>query len=143
MKKIEQPLIKKVKNKISLDEMTYAFTKWKERTTTSPSGRHLGHYKALTVSDGEDKNEVMKAFSLEILSVYNVIINAALALGTPLHRCEQSIVLMIEKERNNHRINRLRVINIYEADYNLILKYFWPHKTTQFVEINNLLGENQ
>ena len=55
---------------------------------------------------------------------------------------EQSIVLMIEKEKNNHRINRLRVINIYEADYNLILKYFWPHKTTQFAERNNLLGEN-
>ena len=50
---------------------------------------------------------------------------------------------MIEKEKNNHRINRLRVINIYESDYNLILKYFWPHKTTQFVERNNLLGENQ
>ena len=77
MKKTEQPLIKKVKNKISLDEMTYAFTKWKERTTTSLSGRHLGRYKALTVSDGEDNNEVMKAFSLEILSAYNVIINAA------------------------------------------------------------------
>ena len=79
--------------------MTYAFTKWKERTTTSPSGRHLGHYKALSVSDGEDKNEVMKAFSLEILLAYNVIINTASALGTPLHRCEQSIVLMIKKEK--------------------------------------------
>ena len=79
--------------------MTYAFTKWKERTTTSPSGRHLGHYKALTVSDGEDNNEVMKALSFEMLSSYNVIINAALALGTPLQRWEQSIVLMIEKEK--------------------------------------------
>ena len=143
MKKTEKPLLNKVKNKISLDEMTYAFTKWKERTTTSPSGRHLGHYKALTVSDGEDNNEVMKAFSFEMLSSYNVIINAALALGTPLQRWERSIVLMIEKEKNCHRINRLRVINIYEADYNLILKYFWPHKTTQFAERNNLLGENQ
>ena len=68
MKKIEQPLIKKVKNKVSLDEMKYTFTKWKERTTTSPSGRHLGRYKALTVSDEEDKNEGLKAFSLEMLS---------------------------------------------------------------------------
>ena len=85
MKKSEQPLIKTFKNKISLDEMIYVFTKWKERTTTLPSGRHLDHYKALTVSDGEDKNEVMKAFSLEMLSVYNVIINSALALETPLH----------------------------------------------------------
>ena len=61
MKKTEQPLIKKVKNKVSLDEMKYTFTKWKER-------RHLGRYKALTVSDEEDKNEGLKAFSLEMLS---------------------------------------------------------------------------
>ena len=50
---------------------------------------------------------------------------------------------MIEKEKNNHHINRLRVIDIYEANYNLILKYFRPHKTTQFAERNNLLGDNQ
>ena len=49
---------------------------------------------------------------------------------------------MIEKEKK-HRINRLRVINIYETDYTLILKYSWPHKTTQLAERNNLLGENQ
>ena len=77
--------------------MTYAFTKWKEQTTTSLSERHLGHYKALTVYDGKDKNEELKAFSLEILSAYNVIIHAALVLGIPLHRWEQSIVLMIKK----------------------------------------------
>ena len=47
------------------------------------------------------------------------------------------------KGKKNHIRNRLRVINIYEADYNLILKYFWPHKTTQFAERNNLLGEHQ
>ena len=123
--------------------MTFTFTKWKDRTTTSPSGRHLYHYKTLIVSDGEDKNEELKAFSLEILSAYNIIINAALALGTFLHRWKQYIVLMIEKEKHNHRINRLRVINIYEANYNLILKYSRPHKTTQYAERNNLLGENQ
>ena len=66
--------------------MKYAFTKWKERTTTSPSGRHLDHYKTLIVSNGEDKNEELTAFSLEILLTYNVIINAALSLRTPLNR---------------------------------------------------------
>ena len=123
--------------------MKYAFIKCKERKTASSSGRHLSHYKALIVSDGEENNEEMKALSHEILSAYNVIINPALALGTPLDRWEQSILLMIEKEKNNHRINSLRVINIYPADYNLNFIYFWPHTTTQFEERNNLLSDNQ
>ena len=50
---------------------------------------------------------------------------------------------MIEKEKNNPRINRLRVINKYEADYNLILKFFWPHQTTHNAERHNMLGGNQ
>ena len=54
LKKIETPLIKKVKSKIILEEIKYAFTKGKE-TTTSSSGRNLGHYKALIVSDGKEK----------------------------------------------------------------------------------------
>ena len=45
--------------------MKYAFTKWKDRTRTSPSGRHLGHYKVLIVSNGEEDNEEIKAFSHE------------------------------------------------------------------------------
>ena len=66
----------------------------------------------------------MVSFSNEMLTTYNVTINSALVLGTPLQRWERSIVLMIEKKQNNHCINMLRVINIYEADYTLILKYF-------------------
>ncbi|KAI2505799.1 hypothetical protein MHU86_8661 [Fragilaria crotonensis] len=32
---------------INEDDVSYGFKKWKETTSTSPSGRHLGHYKAL------------------------------------------------------------------------------------------------
>ena len=34
------------------DKIIQAFKKWKESTTTSPSGLHLGHYKALIEPDG-------------------------------------------------------------------------------------------
>ena len=49
---------------------------------------------------------------------------------------------MIEKERNNIQIIRLRITNLYEGDYNFILKFFWPHKATQQSEQNKLLSEN-
>ena len=38
---------------------------------------------------------------------------------------------MIEKILAVPRINKLRVINIYEADHILMLKYFWPKQSTK------------
>ena len=103
--------------------MKYVFTKWKEIATTLTSGRHIGFYKALIVSDDE-KNEEMVSFSSEMLKTYNVITKLDLVLGKALQRREQSIVLMIEKEQNNHRINRLQMIKSYEANCNLSSRIF-------------------
>ena len=66
-----------------------------------------------------------------------------LATGLLLKRWNLSEVIMIQKEIDNPRINRNRVLNKYEADFNLILKFFWPRLTTNHLEICNLLGENQ
>ena len=41
-------------------EMKQGFSKWKEAISTSPSHRHLGHYKVLLVSDGRDNDEEIK-----------------------------------------------------------------------------------
>jgi hypothetical protein len=35
---------------MTLDDMCTRFTKWRETTTTSPSGKHLGIYKALVIA---------------------------------------------------------------------------------------------
>ena len=78
-----------------------------------------------------------------MLHIHNVIINSSLSLGAPLNRCSTSEVIMIPKELNNMQINRLRLINLYEADYNLALKFFWPHKAIKLVDKLGLLGEKQ
>ena len=49
---------------------------------------------------------------------------------------------MIEKERNNIQINSLRIINLYDADYNFILKFYWPHKANHQSKQDKLLSEN-
>ena len=46
---------------------------------------------------------------------------------------------MFEKEKVNSKINRLRIIDKYEADYNLILKIYWPKITNNIAEKNNTL----
>jgi hypothetical protein len=38
---------KKIDSNISDDDLIDGFKKWKESTSTSPSGQHLGHYKAI------------------------------------------------------------------------------------------------
>lgn len=48
---------------------------------------------------------------------------------------------MFEKENGNPNINRLRKIDKYEADYNLLLKVYWPKITNNIVEKNNTLGK--
>ena len=38
---------------------------------------------------------------------------------------------MLEKQKGNHNINKLRRLNIFEAYYNEMLKYFWPHNANK------------
>ena len=50
---------------------------------------------------------------------------------------------MIEKEKENSKINRLRIINKFEVDCNLFLKIYWSKITNQIAEDNWTLGKNQ
>ena len=47
---------------------------------------------------------------------------------------------MLQKDPNNPRIHRLRIIHIYEADYNLLLATKW-RQAMQHAEDNKLLNE--
>ena len=122
LKKQSGILTSPISKHISIKQMSDGFKCWRESTSTSPSKRHLGHYKSLLTSDGNEKNQIITHFNASMLQLLNTIINASISIGVPLTRWTTSEVIMIEKEKNNPRINRLRVINKYEADYNLILK---------------------
>ena len=38
---------------------------------------------------------------------------------------------MLEKQKGNYHIHKLRRLNIFEVDYNAILKFFWPHNSNK------------
>ena len=71
------------------------------------------------------------------------MINAALHLGYPLAHWTNSDVIMLPKNTDSIQINRLRGINEYEADFNLVLKYVWPHAATRKADKAGVLGDNQ
>ena len=83
----------------------------------------------------------MTDLTLTLFQVQNTIINAAIISNIPLNRWKFSLVIMIQKEPNDPMINKLRVINKLESDYNLVLKLHWPHQATHYTEKMNHPGE--
>jgi hypothetical protein len=49
----------------------------------------------------------------------------------------------LKKTKGNPKINKPRVIHLYEADYNLILKIIWAHKSVWNADEHNKLHEGQ
>ena len=119
---------------ISKDEFRGKVMSWKERTTTSPSGRHLGRYKALfargPLENKQENFHSLPGASLEkkqeaIASLLLSVINYCLRHQHVLPRWKTVVNVMIFKESRNYKIHRLRVIHIYEADFNMILALKW------------------
>jgi hypothetical protein len=113
---------------ILFQEFCDAICKWRESTTTSPSGRHLGHYKILLRLEvaGEKDNGVN--VSIMILEVYHKILMTALTLGLGLTRWKNISTCMIEKKPGVTKIDKMHVIHLFEADYNLVLKILWARQ---------------
>lgn len=73
----------------SFEDMIYGFATWREKTTTSPSGKHLGMYKALVnahkftlKTPSDELNATQSApkdlFATKVLQLQNCIINTAI-----------------------------------------------------------------
>ena len=83
----ENPCNNQIETHITTQELKNLFKKWKERTSTSPSGCHLGHWHALQAPDGDDpKAELYQDLGDKIMTVHANIMNAAISSGTPLDR---------------------------------------------------------
>ena len=106
---------------MSISQMSNGFKKWKKQTSTSPSIRHLSHYKYLLIL--EKKDSQIDLLNKTMLMIHNTLINASLYNTTLLTRWTKSDVIMIPKIINTPQINRLRVINKFEADFNIVLNF--------------------
>jgi hypothetical protein len=122
---------------ITVDELQSKLRVWRESTSTSPSGQHLGHFKSLVarhefsdVTEDDDpadieKREELNLIQHKLLHIRLQIINYALKTGYSHKRWQTIANSHILKEPGNIWIHRTRVIHIYEADYNLALGVKW------------------
>ena len=114
---------------VSYESFRGKMRKWRESTVTSPSGRHLGRYKALfnkgiyTLQDEE--YERFNTKQQEIAKLILRVMNYCIRTGHVLQRWLTVVNTMICKDPGVFKIHRLRVLHLYEADFNLIMGVKW------------------
>ncbi|KAI2502879.1 hypothetical protein MHU86_11548 [Fragilaria crotonensis] len=124
---------------ISMDEFTSKLRVWSESTTTSPSGMHLGHYKALIArhsyssdlpdeeltQEFRDNRDELNRMQDDLRNLHLTLLNYALERGYSYRRWQTIANTILFKDQDNVRLHRTRVIHIYEADFNLALGIKW------------------
>ena len=115
---------------ISETDILHGFKGWKESTSTSPSGRHLGHYKAII-----QHPLLLKCFT----QFMNIVVSRGIAIPRWCHATN----VLIEKDAGKPRIHRLRIIHLFEADFNFFLKLQWGHRLVRQAVSLDLLHDSQ
>jgi hypothetical protein len=80
-----------------------------EDLSSSPSGRHIGHYKT-ALGD------------VELCSMYAIILSHPFKHGFTLHWWTSEVQVMLENTKGCAWIDKLRVIQLLEADLNMALR---------------------
>jgi hypothetical protein len=127
-----------VKDEISLEISMYDFKKYfhakQEHTASSPSGHHIGHYRA-----------ILECICHEEYSIPQTIISIAhLSLITlcPLNRWQKASQVMVDKGKGKH-VDNLRIIQLCEADLNFLLHTIWGHRLIRHACQNFALDSSQ
>jgi hypothetical protein len=116
---------------ISEADVINGFKGWNENTSTSPSGRHLGHYKAII-----QHPILLKCFA----QFMNIVVSRGIAIPRWCHATN----VMIKKDKGKQPyIHRLRIVHLFEADYNFFLKLQWGHRLVRQAVSLNLLHDSQ
>jgi hypothetical protein len=90
---------------ITEEEYVKAYRVAKESTSSSPSGRHIGHYKV-----------VLKA--PDLIQVHTAMMSLPYQVGFAPHRWTNVTDIMLEKEPGNSRCHRLHILALFENDFN-------------------------
>ena len=96
-------------DKVTPEDFTTYWKSAKEKTASSKSGRHFGHYKAICDSP-------------TLVKLHTDNINIAAQYGNPLKRWQSGVTILLEKIPGNTNLAKLRAIFLLEADYNWLLK---------------------
>jgi hypothetical protein len=125
-----------------VEDIIQGFHKWKEKTTTSPSGLHLGIYKAIIKSMKSSNTDVIQ-LSTDIMTIISKLIQLSIRECHTFQRWQTIHNFTIEKIPGYPLLSKLRVIHIMEADWNLINKFFAGRQVLYEAIKNNTTSHEQ
>ena len=109
---------------ISLEDYKSGFCKASEKTSSAPSGQHLGHYRAALTSNS-------------LSFVYSTVMSLTFEYGFTLERWTNALQVMLEKVVVTPRLDKLRVIQLIEADLNMVLRIVFGRRLIHRAEDRN------
>lgn len=134
---------------ITFDQFTAGLQNWKEQTNTSPSGRHLGVYKALLVAYNDCSKEFATEYDSDleidcqgkaeqVLRLIHGLVQAAANQGFYLRRWEKVFNIMMYKIPGCLELEKLRILHYFEADMNLMIGVLFGRQALYHTINNNL-----
>jgi hypothetical protein len=119
-------LTKPISPVVTTEDFISCFGCVDEKTSSSPSGRHVGHY--LECIDLKDELSVL------LTAVHTAMMSIPLAEGFCPERWRQAINIMLEKIPGVPRINKLRIIQLLEADLNQVLRSVFARNISKIAQ---------
>jgi hypothetical protein len=135
--------------KFSGSELKQSYSIWGEDTTTSPSGTHLGHYKACLrhirprTTANDDDTEHPEHISDKIFELKAQVLNIAFQNNIIIPRWKTILNIMLEKIPGKPHVQKLRIIHIIENDFNMATGILWGRRLMSQGESLNQFGEEQ
>ena len=115
---------------ITVEKFQTFYRRTPEDRSSSPSGLHLGHYKAAS-------------FSKEFSTILCLIASIAFDNQYALTRWCNSATTLLEKSMGNPFIHKYRTIHLLESDLNYIMRVIWGKNFMQHNEIGKTFHNNQ
>jgi len=119
---------------------------WPEQTTTSPSGQHLGVYKSL-LKDLPPSNPPPDykpcMHGIDIMCYIYHLLKLGLQHTHAYERWKVIWNMYLEKILGSQYINHIQTLHLFEADYNLLLKWHSSQGFLPKAEKNHHLHDSQ
>ena len=118
-----------IQDTITIEQFRDLFKRTDERTATSPAGVHIGHY-------------IVATESVILSTILTKCLNIPIEGHFSPEKWKTSIHTMIPKDPDNIYIDRLRIIQLLEPDYNGLMKMKINKELMYHPETENILGND-